>query len=362
VNALEALICLTHIPYLGPVKIKTLIEWFGSPMAALEAEGELLKELPGFGPKIIEIWKARHQSFKWIETIEQAQRDGIQVISYTNPLYPKRLLEVADYPLILYVKGSLKQQDDRSLAIVGTRQATIYGMETARKISGDLALEGFTIVSGLARGIDTAVHEAALQRGRTIAVLGSGFNHLYPKENEGLARQIIQNGALISEFPMSTPPDRQNFPRRNRIVSGMTLGTILIEAPLESGAMITSRQACTLGRPVFALPGRTDQENFRGNHTLIKNQHAQLIENAEDVILHFCDLCAPFPKKFSAPHTIHLEKEEEELIRRLPAEELSIDDICIKMQLPVAKLNVLLMSLVLKKVIKEFPGKIYKKM
>ena len=234
-------------------------------------------------------------------------------------------------------------------------------MEMARKISGEISRSGFTIISGLARGIDTAAHEAALEKGRTIAVLGSGFHHLYPKENERLAEQIIENGALISEFPMSTPPDRQHFPQRNRIVSGMTLGTILIEAPLQSGAMITCSQAYNLGRPVFALPGRADYEYFQGNHHLIKTRQAGLIENSKDVIIHFSDLFPLFPVKSSTQRIVSLEKEEEDLLRCLPQQELSIEDILTITKLPIAKLNVLLMSLVLKKVIKEFPGKIYKK-
>ena len=360
-NELEALLFLTHTPYLGSVKIQLLIQHFGSSLAAAQADPALLMDLPGFGPRIVLSWKENLKNKKWLETLDLAEKESIQIIDYTHALYPKRLLELIDYPLVLYVKGSLRPQDRHSLAVIGTRQASIYGLEMSMQLSGEMAQAGFTIVSGLARGIDTAAHEATLGKGRTIAILGSGFHHIYPKENEMLAKKIIENGALITEFPMTTPPDKQHFPQRNRIVSGMTLGTVLIEAPLQSGAMITCSQAYNQGRPVFALPGRVDQMNFQGNHYLIKNQQARLIENSKDVIMSFGDLFTSLPVKPSIQRVIPLEKEEEDLILRLPSEELSIEDILTRTKLPIAKLNVLLMSLVLKKAIKEYPGKIYKK-
>jgi DNA processing protein len=358
-NELEALLLLTHTPFLGSTKIRLLIAHFGSATAAVQAPLAEWSELPGFGPKILQ---ARQEGQKAVAgTLHLVEQQHIQVISYAQANYPQKLLEISDYPLILYVKGTLQAGDQRSLAIVGTRQASIYGLEMTRSLSTDLAAAGFTIISGLARGIDTAAHAAACEKGRTIAVLGSGLCCLYPKENEHLAQKICQTGALISEYPPATPPDRHHFPRRNRIVSGMSLGTILIEAPLQSGAMITMDQAMQQGRRAFAIPGRADTENFRGNHHLIKKQRAELIENSKDVIMSFSDMFVALPTKLSIQNSIPLEKEEEIFIRQLPQEELSIEDIAVRTKLPIAKINVLLMSLVLKKILKEYPGRIYKK-
>lgn len=358
---LEALLFLSHLPHIGAMKIRLLIAHFGSAAAARQAEAHELATLPGFG-RILRTWAEKEKHSQYEQTLILAERLGIRIIPYTSPDYPKRLLEIVDYPLILYVKGSFHPKDQRCLAIVGTRQSSIYGKEMAERLGYELAQAGFTIVSGLARGIDTAAHEGACRSGRTFAVLGSGLGHIYPKENEKLAQEIQSKGALISEFPISTPPDRQLFPQRNRIVSGMTLGTILIEAPSHSGAMITVEKALSQGRKVFAIPGRLDQENFQGNHRLIKYQQAQLIENSQDVIMHYDDLLAPLSFRPTAQTKPALEPEEEALMRMLPQEELSIEDIALKSRLPIAKMSVLLMSLVLKKYIKEYPGKIYKKL
>jgi DNA processing protein len=359
-NELEALLCLTMIPQIGPIKIRLLIHYFGSACEALKASASEIAELPGFGSKIIESWKKAKQHEIWRENFDLIEQLDVKVISYTDPRYPKRLLELADAPLILYVKGSLLPQDHRSLAVVGTRQATFYGLEMARKVSQELAELKFTVVSGLARGIDTAAHEGALTKGRTLAVIGSGLANIYPKENIILAEKIAEKGALISEFPMNTPPDRQTFPQRNRIVSGMTMGTTLIEAPEKSGAMLTVERAISQNRKVFVLPGRADVENFRGNHALLKQKKGELIENGADVARHFDTLFS----SFSCSQTlvqIPLEKEEELLLQQMPNEEVSIEEVVNRTKLPITKLNVLLMSLVLKKYMKEYPGKIYKK-
>jgi DNA processing protein len=338
-----------------------MVQHYGSAIAALEADPATLTELPGIGPKIVQAWKEGLKLNRWRDQLELADRQGIRIIPYTSPFYPKRLLEIIDHPIVLYVKGDLLKEDQRCLAVIGTRQATIYGLEMAKKISRELSQAGFTIVSGLARGIDTAAHEGALENGRTLAVLGSGLAHIYPQENTNLAQQISHKGALISEFPIFTPPDRQHFPQRNRIVSGMTMGTILVEGPKKSGAMITVDQALSQGRKVFALPGRVDQENFEGNHDLIKRRKAELIERASDILHHFDNLFASY--QFEKPLQIKpiLESEEENVLRQLPNEELSIEEIVNRTGLQIAKLNVLLMSLVLKKIIKEYPGKIYRK-
>lgn len=344
------------------MKIRFLMSHFGSAAAALTAPLEELARLPGFGPKLLQGWKEGLKDNTWKEDLALAERMQTELIPFTSPRYPKRLLETSDFPVVLYAQGNLLKEDRRCLAVVGTRQASIYGIELAKEISRDLARAGFTIVSGLARGVDTAAHEGALGCGRTIAVLGSGLANLYPQENSGLAEKIMKNGTLLSEFPMKAPPNRHHFPQRNRIVSGMTMGTILIEAPLKSGAMLTIERALEQGRPTFAIPGRVDQENFKGNHSLIKEKKAQLVENSGDILKSFDEYSLPLVFIPAAKHSILLGNEEEELLSRMPAQEASIEELINLIQWPAGKLNSLLMSLVLKKKIKEYPGKIYKKL
>ena len=358
---LEALIFLNSLPQLGSIKIRSLMRHFGSAVLALKAPLEEIAALPGFGPRLLQSWKTGLEKKVWEEELKLAERSRVAIIPFTSPYYPKRLLDTSDFPILLYIQGSLLKEDARCLAVVGTRQASIYGLEIAKTISRELASAGFTIVSGLARGVDTAAHQGALQGGRTCAVLGSGLSRLYPQENTSMAEVIKQQGALISEFSMAAPPNRHHFPQRNRIVSGLSLGTIVIEAPLKSGAMLTAERAVSQGRPAFALPGRSDQETHRGNHQLIKEGKAKLIENGRD-ILQFFDAC-PLPQAFASfekPHTA-LEKDEAELLKKMPIQEASVEELAMHVQWPIGKLNGLLMSLVLKKMIKEYPGKIYKK-
>jgi DNA processing protein len=359
----EALAMLAEIPLLGSIKIRLLVGYFGSPQEALAASAEQIAALPGFGQKVVANWQRCRSELGWKKNLEIAGQHQASLIAYTDPRFPKRLLEITDHPVLLYIKGELKPSDQYSLAIVGTRQPTIYGQEIAAQLSEQLAGMGFTIVSGLARGIDTIAHKGALVRGRSIAVIGSGLANIYPKENSVLAKSISTRGALISEFSMTTPPDRQNFPQRNRIVSGMTMGTILIEAPVESGAMITMERACRQKRKTFAIPGRIDSDSFRGNHRLIKEGLALLVENAEDIACHFNTFfgISGGLKPVKNELEIELDREEETLRRLLPNEEITFDGIFHLAKMPASKLNVLLMSLVLKKAIKEFPGKIFKK-
>lgn len=361
-NELEALAILSQLPHLGSVKIRSLLGHFGSALNVLEADVQEIEDLPGFGSKISRHWKYWEKDSSWQEDLELAQRHAVQIIPISAPSYPKRLLELHDAPILLYIKGEIKPQDQQAIAVVGTRNATRYGHEMAERIAGGLAASGFTVVSGLARGIDTTAHIHALTYGRTIAVIGSGLLDVYPRENRSIAEQITRKGALISEFPMKTPPDRQNFPQRNRIVSGMTLGTVLVEAPVESGAMITMHKAFSQDRKLFAVPGRADFETFQGNHQLIKTGKAQLVEKAEDIVEYFQDLFGALKiVPVLARKKVVLEPEEEELLNQIPTRDLSFDEIAILTKLTAMKLNILLMSLVLKKVIKEYPGKMYKK-
>jgi DNA processing protein len=357
---LESLLVLVNTPGIGAVRIRLLMEHFGSARAVLTADDRKVRELPGFGEKLCAAVAGWNSSSAWKADLERVEKMGAALISYADPDFPKSLLALADHPVLLYVVGQLQPSDANSIAVIGTRSASIYGTEMAGRISEDLARQGLTVVSGLARGVDTAAHTGALKAGRTLAVIGSGLANLYPQENAPLAKAITQSGAVISEFPMATPPDRQNFPMRNRIVAGLSKGALLIESPAKGGAMITMERAYNEGKMCFALPGRADSEGFRGNHRLIKEQKAELVENAGDILSHFGEL---FPTAVETPPRVvqSLEKEEQVVFDLLSAEEQSIEWIAQRAGLPASKLNVLLMSLTLKRVIKEFPGKIYKR-
>ena len=217
--------------------------------------------------------------------MERVQQAGVTALTWHDDGYPPRLKEIYDKPPVLYVKGEILSEDERSLAVVGTRRPTAYGREVARQVTSDLAQNGLTIVSGLAKGVDGIVHRAALEAGaRTIAVMGSGLDVMYPREHGELASQIAENGAVVSEFPLGTRPDSQNFPRRNRIISGMSLGTLVAEAPESSGALLTARHALEQDREVFCIPGSILAPNSRGGNRLIRDSAAKLVTCADDII------------------------------------------------------------------------------
>ena len=358
-NELEALLALSFIPTFGGTKIRQMLKAFGSASAAFQAEAKEIEELIGLTEKFDEAWESR-KSNRSEKELALAKSMGVKIIPFYSPLYPKRLSELWDAPLLLYVLGELKTEDLNGIAIVGTRAASIYGLEMAEKFGKELAASQVTVVSGLARGIDTAAHVGALKTGRTLAVIGSGLAHLYPPENKKLAEEIAKKGAVISEFHLNALPEKYHFPMRNRIVSGITRGTLLIEAPLKSGALITVKLARSQGKPVFALPGRVDNENFQGNHHLIKTGEAKLVENGSDVLSHFEDLF-PATGKIEPLKKVHLDPEEQVFLNQWPSEEITLETVEQLTKLPIKKINVLLMRLQLKQAVKEYPGKIYKK-
>ena len=237
--------------------------------------------------------------------LEKVQQAGVRVLTWHDEEYPPRLKEIYDKPPVLFMKGDLIPADERSVALVGTRRPTAYGREAARQLTADLAQSGVTIVSGLARGIDGIVHRTALESGaRTIAVLGSGVDVIYPPEHRSLAQQVAESGAVISEHPLGARPDAQNFPRRNRIISGISLGTLVVEAPVTSGALLTARHALEQDREVFAVPGSILSPTSRGSNQLIRDSGAKLVTSADDVleelnlsaVEHQLELAAFFPE------------------------------------------------------------------
>lgn len=282
-ESLKYWIALRSVEEVGCVGFRTLLQSFGSPEAVFAASASALQAVPGIGPQTADYirsfsgWKAVEQE------IEKAGDLGLEIVTCEDERYPRNLLNIYDYPPYIYMKGSLLPEEV-CVAVVGSRIASVYGKYTTEKISRELALQGITIVSGLARGIDAAAHRGALAgKGRTIAVMGCGLDTVYPPENEELAQAIAANGAVISEFPFGTPPNAPNFPARNRIISGISLGVVVVEAGEKSGSLITARIAAEQGRSVFAVPGEIGSAGSKGTHRLIK-QGAVLIENVEDIL------------------------------------------------------------------------------
>lgn len=349
-DSIEALLRLLHIPGFGAVKIKRLIDQYGSPGNAFLAESAELAKLPA--------WKHRKEQRTWEIDRDIAEKEGVSIVPYFAKNYPSRLLDITDPPILLYVRGKMLASDNQGIAIVGTRYATPYGMERATLYGSVFGASGVTVISGLARGIDTAAHQSSLGKGRTIAVIGSGLANVYPPENRKLADEIAERGAVMSEFPMTTPPDKKTFPQRNRIVSGMSKAVLLIEAPRKSGAMITMDLAYKQGRACWAIPGRSDVFSFDGNHELIQQGRAKLTTRPQDLLDGMADLFGDVPCK---PSLDFLSGEEKRIFAAIPPEGIYLDELCGIMKLPVAKITVLLMSLILKNLIKELPGQRYQK-
>ena len=349
-NEVEALLILTHIPGLGPVKIKKLINAFDSPLSVLKASS-----LPDWVGKSAQTffltWKLQRV---WKKDLQLVEKRGVSLIPFFSPNYPSSLAKLSDAPPLLYLLGQLSCLQKECLAIVGTRAATFYGKEMAHTFAKQAAKKGWCVVSGLARGIDTAAHLGALETGDTVAVVGSGLDNLYPKENTALAQKIIQKGAVISEFPMEQPPSTHTFPKRNRIVSGFCKNVLLIESPKKGGAMLTMEMARKQNKGCFALPGRIDVPSFEGNFTLIKENRAKMITCPSEIV-------GSIPKE-NPKTNLSFSQEEESFLELLDGEEKSIETLVLLTQLPIMKLNVLLSRLLLKRAIKEFPGKIYKRM
>ncbi|MCB1212826.1 MAG: DNA-processing protein DprA [Chlamydiia bacterium] len=370
-NELEALLALTSISGLGPVRIRVLKKYFGSAVEAVNASVEALSELHGISWQLAEQIAAIASSISdaqapWRRDRDLAEKMGVAIISVDDPRYPAPLFDLPDAPTLIYVKGTLKETDRRAVAVIGTRNASVYGTTMAEKLSTDLAAYKQTIVSGLARGIDTAGHCGALKipDGRTLAVIGSGLARLYPRENRHLADRIAENGALISEFGMEVPPDKQTFPRRNRLVSALSRALLLIEAPLVSGAMMTMRLGKQHKRILAAIPGRLDHPNFEGNHEWLHLREAHLIRNARDLMVHLepqASISPPCATRRRDPYE-GLDQEEQVVVRCLEREECSIDELFSQTKLPIARLTGMLIGLVIKKRIRELPGKRYQRL
>lgn len=274
---------LLNLVDLHPDKNQAILDFFGSAQALEKPSAAVLGQVPGLCGKDIRAIVSVFDSGALEKELTLIEKNRIKVIDIFQTEYPALLKEIARPPLVLYVKGEPAVLSQYALAVVGTRIPTTYGLKMAEDFGAQLAGLGIVVVSGLARGIDTAAHKGALQQGKTVAVLGSGLLDVYPRENIKLAGEIVENGALISEFPLMTSPAKDNFPRRNRIVSGLCRGVLVVEAAQRSGALITAHLAAEQNREVFALPGKADSSLSRGTHQLIK-EGAKLVECLDDIL------------------------------------------------------------------------------
>jgi DNA processing protein len=338
------------IPRIGRVKLSLLESHFGDLKSAWQASpGELKKAgLDKGSANAVNYWRDRIS----LDTeMEKLERYGVKVVTFHDPDYPARLKEIYDYPPVLYIRGKLLPQDEWCLAVVGTRRSTVYGRQAAEEITTDLARNKITIVSGLARGIDSVAHQSALKAGgRTIAIAGCGLDIVYPAENAALARDIIKQGALISEFPLGTRPKADNFPRRNRILSGLSLGVLVVEADETSGAMITAHLALEQNREVFAVPGSILSPASRGTNRLIQ-EGAKLVRGYTD-ILEELNLTA-VAQQMELTELLPTSETETLLLKELSAEPTHIDEVCRSSGLPVATVSGTLAMMELKGLVKQ---------
>lgn len=356
----EALVSLNLIGNIGSTRLKKLLDYFGKPENILRASPEKLSAIFGIGEEItraITCFKKEDLD----RELTLAKSLGIKIITREDEDYPENLKNIFDPPIVLYLKGKLIPEDKNSIAIVGSRRASVYGLNCAEKFACELSNYGFTIISGMARGIDTYAHRGALKaKGRTIAVMGSGFNHIYPEENKELSERIAKCGTVISEFPMNTEPLKQNFPRRNRIISGLSLGVLVVEAARNSGALITADCALEQGREVFALPGKVDSGTSFGTNSLIQ-QGAKLIANVADIIEELIIPVANIQKedgKVKKSENSHFENEDEYRLYELISDEsVQLDDLVDKTNIDAKKISDILLRLQLKHLIKQLPGK-----
>ena len=364
-NEREALITLNMIEGVGPVRARSLLEHFGDATKILSASKSALLRVRNIGDDTAENIFSWEKSVDLAGELKRIADFGCHVLTGSDEHYPPLLREIYDPPLVLYVRGTLTAKDKNSVALVGSRMTTHYGIETTRKLAYQLAYTGVTVVSGGARGIDTAAHQGALSsQGRTIAVLGTGINLVWPPENAKLFERIAANGAVMTQFPFNRPADKQSFPIRNRIVAGMTLGTVVVEANLSSGALITANFATEYGRQIFAVPGRIDSPRSKGCHDLIK-KGAKLCEGVEDILSEFEYL---FPASNQPPTAgatgvlpaLELNENEQKIFAAVKAEDQnSIDEIIRASGLPSSAVNVALFSLEMKRLVKQLPGKMF---
>jgi DNA processing protein len=356
-------LALSLTPGIGSTLMRRLLDRFNTPEAVFHAPMKELSKIEGLGEKVAqEIRKGPLE--KVVERELSLLREvGGRVITLKDEEYPKRLKDIYDPPALLYVRGELKKEDEFAISIVGSRKTTPYGRWFTEKVSQELARHGVTIVSGMARGIDSLAHWGAISGGgRTIAVLGCGVDVIYPSENRNLFAKMIDRGAILSEFPMGSPPEGGHFPRRNRIISGLSLGVVVVQASEKSGSLITAGYALEQGREVFAVPGNVGTESSRGTHRLIK-EGAKLVESSEDILEEILPQWRgerETTPKVEIPRP-DLTEEEKVLYEFLSETPLHIDVMIRESRLDPGKVSSLLLNLELKGLVSQWPGKCFSK-
>jgi DNA processing protein len=357
---LAAVVRLALTPGVGPRTRLALLERFGSPEAVFDASPSQLREVAGVGAKLCQRIIAAREEIDPGKEIALCCEHGITLLTPEDEGYPRALREIYDPPGLLFVRGELLPADALSVAIVGTRHATQYGLRTAERLAGSLARAGLTIVSGLARGIDAAAHRGALNAGgRTVAVLGSGVLNVYPPEHVEFAADVAQHGAVISELPPRAAPISGTFPQRNRIITGISLGLIVVEAAERSGALISAQHAMEQGREVFSVPGPVDSRASRGCHRLLR-EGARLVESAEDVLDELGPLIEATPtedgRTVHHPAELVLNDLEKQVLDAIQTEATAVDHIVAASGVPVARVLATLSILEMRRLIRRLSG------
>lgn len=341
---------------IGSVKTRLLLEKFTSLENAWKAESSAFSEL-GFSQRLVENFTAKRKQLDLEEIWDRIQEKGIDVLTWEDKAYPKKLLEVDQPPPVLYTKGKIKGEDDWAIAIVGTRRMTVYGRQVTQDLATVLASKGVTVVSGLARGIDAIAHTAAMDAGgRTLAVLGCGVDVVYPPENRKIFERMVESGALVSEYPPGSAPESTNFPPRNRIISGLSQAVVVVEAGETSGALITASFAANQGREVFAVPGNILAPQSMGCNRLIRDG-ARILLNPNDV-LETLNL-GPVTEYKQARLLMPADEVEAQMLKILDDESLPIDEIQIRTGLPIDKVSASLVMMELKGMVKHMDGMTY---
>ncbi|MGD9895960.1 MAG: DNA-processing protein DprA [Candidatus Methylacidiphilaceae bacterium] len=354
-TAQEAAVLLHLLPGIGPARAHRLLEAFGSTEGIFAAGETTLSRLPGIGSKLAaEIRRADPATAQ--REISRCRELGIDLLFLGEPGYPEALAEIPDPPLLLYLRGKRPERWLRGVAVVGSRRTSVYGVETARRLSFQLAYAGIPVISGLARGIDTAAHMGSLAaKGSTWAVLGCGIDRVYPPENRELARRIADTGCVLSELPLGTAPARHTFPQRNRLISGLSSGVLVIEAPITSGALLTAQCAVEQGRQVFAVPGRVDNPLAAGSNRLIQ-QGAKLVAEASDITSELALWLPAAPVVQERPLPSTLTQEERSVFAALGLDESLFDTIVERTGLPSPTVSSTLLRLEMKRLVRRLPG------
>ncbi len=351
---------LAMIPGVGPRIRQSLLTRFGTPEGVLAAPMDRLREVSGVGPKLARAITFAEREIDVDAQIQLCRERQVRIVVDSDEAYPPALKEIDDPPGILFVSGQLRPDDRMAVAVVGTRHATHYGLRQAERLAMGLARAGMTVVSGLARGIDAAAHRGALAGGgRTLAVLGSGVLNIYPPEHDVLAGEVLDRGALISESPPLASPRTGCFPQRNRIISGLSLGVVVVEAGIRSGALITARLAMEQNREVFAVPGRVDDRTAQGCHRLLRDG-AALVESVDDILEHLGPLAHPAPREDGTevrhPAELQLNEFEQRILAAVDTDPTSVDRLVSETGLPVARILSTLSVLEMRRLIRRLTG------